>query len=253
MEKLTDLYVTILYFIYTFFFHRNFPAWLPLKYWFCELTDNYMCAITGYENIRWIPRWTKSQAIHKSHGKMCRFILVPLSYFHLHLPTPRSKKNTRKKLEASIIQGFKLDTLNFATEVDDDKLSDYECVQNPMKMNNKQTSDRCVEWGSFAKEIHYDEHSNNGKEHDFPVDVERVHNHEDVKQHTMGSAHEITAKSNACFLVWRSQKQECRTGMLTPPGYALHKPFYSFRHRLRFNFLVMPQEIDWEPCLTFIS
>ena len=101
-----------------------------------------------------------------------------------------------------------MDTLNFATEVDDDKLSDCECVQNPMKMNNKQTSDRCVEWGSFAKEIHYDEHSNNGKEHDFPVDVERVHNHEDVKQHTMGSAHEITAKSNACL--FGMEKSEAR-------------------------------------------
>ena len=105
----------------------------------------------------------------------------------------------------SINPDTKLDTFNFENEVDDDELSGYEYVSNPMKANKKPTLNRCVKRKIFSVDIHNEYHSDkNGNEEDCAVDAERVCDLEGGKQLDACPAYEKTggrsrSKSSVCL------------------------------------------------------
>ena len=112
----------------------------------------------------------------------------------------------------SISPDTKLDTLNFENEVDDDELSGYEYVSNPMKASKKPTLNRCFKRKIFSGDIHNERHSDkNGNEEDCTVDAERVYDLEGGKQLDMCPAYEKTggrsrSKSNACLFDMQKSK-----------------------------------------------
>ena len=109
----------------------------------------------------------------------------------------------------SISPDMRSDTLKFANEVDDDELSGYEYVSNPMKAT-KPTSNRCFKRKTFSVEIHNDYQSyKNRKEEDCAVDAEQVYRN--GKQLNMCSVYERTggrsrSKSNACLFDMQKSK-----------------------------------------------
>ena len=112
----------------------------------------------------------------------------------------------------SISPDMKLDTLNFPNEVDDDELSGYEYVSNPMKMNKKPTSNRCVNRKLLSAENHNDYHSDkNVNAEDCAMDAERVYDHENGNQLDLCSVYEKTggrsrSKSNVCLFDMQKSK-----------------------------------------------
>ena len=103
----------------------------------------------------------------------------------------------------SISPDMKLDTLNFANEVDDDELSGYEYVANP---------NRCVQRKIFSVETQNVYHSDKSRNDEHcAMNAERVYDHENAKNLNMCSVCENNggrsrSKSSACLFDMQKSK-----------------------------------------------
>ena len=206
----TFLYMDKLYLIYTTIAMTG--TCLPHGYLdnciFTLIICCYCVAVTGYEDIE----ESKMDDIQSNSQNAWKdgLIAPQLSHSHSPLPPPpppRCGKQEQNR-KARISRDLALATSNFANTMDDDVVSGYEYVSNPMKVNNKQTSNGCNQWKEASVEIHRNQHIGINKSvPDGALDTEPSGDDKGEKQLSICSAYEAksgakgksNSKSNACF------------------------------------------------------